>query len=137
MRKIYSHASRVVVFLGNGQTHLTHSRHRLAKPNEFEFHGDSRDTQHVFQFFDRYKDTDSNQRLDEFDAFCLLCLFAQLEPLYLSTLVRLSDQILRELFENLRMLVLSSWWTRMWTFQEVSSLESYDILWRPLSIPAD
>ncbi|KAI1092053.1 heterokaryon incompatibility protein-domain-containing protein [Rostrohypoxylon terebratum] len=119
MRQIYNHDTRVVVFLGDGQTHLTPNSPRLAKPNELEFYGDSRDTRHIFQFLDRYKDMTSSQKLGELDTLCLVCLFAQLEPQYLNALIGLGDQVLLELFENLRMLVLSPWWTRMWTLQEI------------------
>lgn len=57
-----------------------------------------------------------------FGIFCLISLFAQQESQHIRALASLKKRILQAIFEDLRMMLLSRWWNRMWVFQEVSYL---------------
>ncbi|KAK6956678.1 hypothetical protein Daesc_001957 [Daldinia eschscholtzii] len=125
MRQIYSRAVNVIVFLGDGKTHeLNHIR--SSRLQEIVFRGDSNDSQHIAQFLSHCRAETLNKLPQEFGVFCLISLFAQLQYEHIEALLSLKTRILRELFESLRMMLLSRWWNRMWVFQEV--IVSRDVL---------
>ncbi|KAI1480968.1 heterokaryon incompatibility protein-domain-containing protein [Daldinia eschscholtzii] len=125
MRQIYSHAVNVIVFLGDGKTHELNYV-RSSRLQEIVFRGDSNDNQHITQFLSHCRAGTPNKLPQEFGVFCLISLFTQLQHEHIEALLSLKSRVLRELFESLRMMLLSRWWNRMWVFQEV--IVSRDVL---------
>ncbi|KAI1801333.1 hypothetical protein F4811DRAFT_534894 [Daldinia bambusicola] len=118
MRQIYSRATNVIVFLGDGGTHAS-SHLRLSRPQEFVFRGDWSDSQYITQFLFRCRAMAPHKLRRGFGVFCLISLFAQQQEKHIQELLSLETTMLQQLFEDLRMMLLSRWWNRMWVFQEV------------------
>ncbi|KAI0120794.1 heterokaryon incompatibility protein-domain-containing protein [Hypoxylon sp. NC0597] len=118
MRQIYSQAAAVVVFLGDGKTHSTSSRLGGTEPQEFIFHGGSRDEHHINQFLSHCRANSMNELPAEFGTFCLISFLGQHEHELADTALSRTEAWQASV-EDLRMMLLSRWWNRMWVFQEI------------------
>ncbi|KAI1455192.1 heterokaryon incompatibility protein-domain-containing protein [Annulohypoxylon moriforme] len=120
MRDIFSNATSVLAFLGDGWTHFTSNPRRGERQDEFQFYGDSRDKPYLDMFLKNPEHYRNAQLREAFGVFGIISIFAQHYPAdYIKTLANLGDEVLHPLFEHFRMVLLSPWWSRIWTFQEI------------------
>ncbi|KAI1387159.1 heterokaryon incompatibility protein-domain-containing protein [Hypoxylon trugodes] len=134
MRDIYSCAASVVVFLGDGASHFTPSHYQPEKPADYTFPNDLENCL-MLEVFLRQHGTLANVFGRGFEPFCLVALFAQHNSKHIDDLLGLGEKVLQELFEDLRMMLLSPWWSRIWVFQEIIVSKKISIQYGSSSVP--
>lgn len=119
MRHIYTHATEVIVFLGDGKTHqISGGSTNLQPPLEVTFHNDSSDDEHIVGFTQRWTSNKSPRTVSNMDVFSLIAMQARGHEVPFYREVTNQLQTFEKLFEALRMMLLSPWWNRIWVFQE-------------------
>ncbi|KAL8342806.1 hypothetical protein RB598_004259 [Gaeumannomyces tritici] len=137
IRDIYSQASGLTIFLGNGISHRTprafHKTHTpSAARHDFSSSsgagGDPGDRQVVTDFWNSWRtrqQRSNDQSNSALSVFCLLWFLAydtSTTPTW--PLPELLDaereRDVRGLFEAVRLMLLSPWWSRVWVVQEVA-----------------
>lgn len=120
MRDIYTRASSVIIFLGDGKFHQPSTRSR--KPRELIFFGDERDSQHILRLIYHCRSKSVARLSTPFSVFSLVALLSQKDrdEQNFNTLCTLEGDVLCRLFESLRIMLSTGWWSRIWVFQEVS-----------------
>ncbi|KAL8344350.1 hypothetical protein RB601_004736 [Gaeumannomyces tritici] len=137
IRDIYSQASGLTIFLGNGISHRTprafHKTHTpSAARHDFSSSsgagGDPGDRQVVTDFWNSWRtrqQRSNHQPNSALSVFCLLWSLAYDTPTTPAwPLPELLDaereRDVRGLFEAVRLMLLSPWWSRVWVVQEVA-----------------
>ena len=119
MRDIYAQASDVIVFLGDGWNHRVSVDSRDSSPPfEAEFHSSSLDNGHIASLFQRWVSNDVPHKASAMDVFSFIAMQARGQPELFYHEANEKGRDLKGLFEALRMMLLSPWWSRMWMFQE-------------------
>ncbi|KAI0168881.1 heterokaryon incompatibility protein-domain-containing protein [Hypoxylon sp. FL1284] len=119
MRNIYNLATSVIVFLGDGTFHMSPKPPSSTKPPEFSFLGNEQDFQHIERFVENSASKRVRGLPDGFGVFSLIAIFALQSQKHKDALSNIQEKVLRNLFEELRIMLLSKWWSRMWVFQEI------------------
>ncbi|KAH8680571.1 heterokaryon incompatibility protein-domain-containing protein [Xylariales sp. PMI_506] len=119
MRDIYSLANEVIVFLGDGHGHRNTYSTRLSPPNPVNFVNSHDDHQHIESFIQRWSKGTSKTKVNALDVFCLIRILAGSDREHQLLDVSERSEYCDMIFEALRMLLLSQWWTRIWVFQEI------------------
>ena len=137
MKQIYSQCSKVTIYLGDGKNH----RPKQGVPAEPKpaaratFHGDDRDLGHVEAFWD---DLAIGRHLSwSFHLFCLIRILTsrELTSALVAELAGPKADHLGHLVENLRMMLISPWWQRIWVVQEMVVSKRAFIHYGPVSAP--
>ncbi|KAK0647021.1 heterokaryon incompatibility protein-domain-containing protein [Cercophora newfieldiana] len=136
MRDIYSGCDRVIIYLGDG----IHHRPRRGIPKcrgakHILFHGDERDNPHITAFWGAL--SSSHTRFSNFHVFCLLRVLSDNEHVraLLTRTTSLAASNLGVIIEKLRLMMLSSWWHRVWVVQELAVSNQAIIRYGPLQAP--
>ena len=106
------------MFLGDGRNHRISGYSTGFKPPlEAEFNGEL-DDEHITGLFKRWVVNDVPRKATSVDVFSLIAMRARGHDGEFYHGARERGRDLKELFEALRMMLLSPWWSRMWVFQE-------------------
>ncbi|KAK8108523.1 hypothetical protein PG984_014324 [Apiospora sp. TS-2023a] len=137
MRSIYQHASRVIVWLGDGVRHRIVGLSRHSKtPARVTFYGDDRDDERMAEFLKRWSNPKSSANYTAMDVLCFVRTLL-LQDCADYSLARLHPSHLLGITEALRMMLLSQWWTRMWVFQEVIVASSVVLQYSGVEAPLE
>lgn len=139
MKKIFSAAERVVVFLGEVQEPGFHQKAKrkalLSRPIHFPG-TDSADRLNEFASRCSSLETPSNYRFDgAIDVFCLIRSMAEaaklkdVAPFAPELIVFQDSEYQCRLFEAVRQMMRCKWWNRMWTLQEIVVAKSVTVLY--------
>lgn len=138
MRDIYAQASDVIVFFGDGWNHrVSVYSEDSSPPFEAEFHSSSLDNGHIASLFQRWVSNDVPHEASAMDVFSFIAMQArgQSELFYREANEKGRD--LEGLFEALRMMLLSPWWSRMWVFQEAILARRLTVRYGGITCPWD
>ncbi|KAM0512786.1 hypothetical protein ACHAPE_008539 [Trichoderma viride] len=130
MREIYSKASEVIIFLGNGLEHSaprSESYEGLRQFKEFGF--SDADVCLASQHINTWKLSLLKKPVQPFEVFCFLTIMAQydssLNPL--KPLEDIPEDHFTALSEAIRRILLVPWWDRIWVVQEAVVAETLTV----------
>jgi hypothetical protein len=136
MKDIYSYARDVIVYWGDGVNH----RPRAGVPKQPQasrvvFSNDESDSPHLtvlWKFLSAPRRTASS-----FDLFCLLRAMADISisDILETALGKASTQTVAALSEELRLMLLSPWWQRIWVVQEMTVPRNVTVRYGHLQAP--
>lgn len=121
MRHIYESAVEVVVFVGNDHRHRV-ERSDLSQPPSLFAHFPDQDSQLLADFFTRIRGREileSEAPLNVFTIIQLLSSPSMVRHL-VQGLMTLDKAARCNLFEHLRVFLVSPWWKRIWVVQEIT-----------------
>lgn len=126
MQKIYQNAETVVVFIGDGRHHRVEQSDLNYPPTSPRrmFHGDARDEPFLAGFQETFCNI-TRKKLPSLAALLTMSLVrlladeSKLDKTY-SMLMSMDHRVRQELFELLRIFVVSPWWKRIWVVQEIA-----------------
>ncbi|KAK8057796.1 heterokaryon incompatibility protein-domain-containing protein [Apiospora saccharicola] len=137
MRSIYQHASRVIVWLGDGVRHRIVGLSRHSKPPaRVTFYGDDRDDERVAEFSKQWSIPKPSAKYTAIDVLCFVRTLL-LQDCADYSVARLHPSHLLGITEALRIMLLSQWWTRMWVFQEVIVASSVVLQYSGVEAPLE
>lgn len=119
MRHIYEKAAEVIVFLGDGRNHrITGYSKNFQSPPEVVFHNNSFDDEYIAEFSRRWTSNEPPQATSSMDVFSLIAILARGQNTSFHVRATSQQYHLEPVFEGLRMMLMSAWWSRIWVFQE-------------------
>lgn len=155
IKDIYSKAIGLTIFLGNGISHRTpRAFHKTHTPSSASHDfssgsgigGHSSDRQVVADFWDSWRTRQQRSNDRSHSAVSVFCLLWSLAHDMSTTQAWPPPELLdpkrerdvRDLFEAVRLMLLSPWWSRVWVVQEVAvAREPVTIRWGDMSAPWD
>jgi len=135
MKDIYLLSRQVIVYLGDGRNH----RPKRGVPREPDVHkirffGDDQDETHLASFRQSMARGDGPS---SFHVFCLLRLLGDVTSLeeLTAALQDVPAGQFRDLIEEMRLMLLSPWWQRIWVVQEMTVPRWAVVRYGPLEAP--
>ncbi|KAK4450885.1 heterokaryon incompatibility protein-domain-containing protein [Podospora aff. communis PSN243] len=119
MRDNYSSCGDVTVFLGDGRNHRPRKGIPRSPGPLVQYHGDERDQCHIQAFWDALSDPPSSLSRYHFFSFLRVMGDTKLAPVLWRKVKDAGWNTVNTLVEELRMMMLSPWWQRVWVVQEM------------------
>ncbi|CAG9981223.1 unnamed protein product [Clonostachys byssicola] len=117
MRDIYKAANQVIIFLGDGSSHITGKSLRRDPGPCVQFTGDDLDEDLIKQYMRKWASSLTTKRISAPEIFCLIAIFSR-QMNCLEFLKEIPVHYLAAILEAVRTMLTARWWDRIWVVQE-------------------
>jgi len=141
MKDIYSGSAETIIFLGDGVNHRPARGVPLElSPRKIVFFGDSRGGNLVAKFWDSMASSEQHSATSPaFHVFGFLRTLGDRDtvPALISKMAVPDETRFASVIENLRMMLLSPWWQRIWVLQEAAVSKTLSVRYGNVQAPWD